>query len=56
MKNSAPDKKGKMPENKKNKKKTYLPPKIEFVPVKVEEQLMTCGKEEGLPCAPVKFS
>lgn len=43
-------------ENNKIEKKDYSPPKIVFVPLKVEEKLMTCGKEDGNQCVPLKFS
>ncbi|MFA5011871.1 MAG: hypothetical protein WC644_07920 [Ignavibacteria bacterium] len=46
----------KKPEIEKSKKESYSPPKILFIPLKVEEQLMLCGKEEGEHCAPLKFS
>jgi hypothetical protein len=31
-------------------KKTYEPPKAIFIPLRIEERLMTCGKTEALMC------
>jgi len=31
-------------ETRTERKKTYEPPKVVFIPLKIEERLMTCGK------------
>jgi hypothetical protein len=37
----------KQDEHLKSEKKHYEPPKAEFIPLKTEERLLACGKEEA---------
>lgn len=40
------------PVNKPGVKETYEPPMATFVPLKVEERLLFCGKYSGNSCGP----
>lgn len=48
--------KKKITEKKLTKRKIYTPPKAILIPLKIEERLMYCNKEEGFGCTPTKFS